>query len=50
MAELTRAAYSEKDEQIKNLRAFQKKHEKETPAALAKLKKRPGREIIFLAR
>lgn len=36
--ELTRATYEEKRQQIDNLRAFHKRHEKEAPAALARLK------------
>jgi len=36
---LVRAAYSDKDEQIRNLRDFQKRHAGEAPAALEALKK-----------
>ena len=37
-SEITRATYAEKNEQITNLRDFQKIHSKESPAALEKLK------------
>ncbi len=47
-SELTRASYTEKQEQIDNLKAFHKKHEKESPAALAELKKaaKEGKNIF----
>ncbi|MCB0418584.1 MAG: methylmalonyl-CoA mutase family protein [Bdellovibrionales bacterium] len=46
--QLTRASYAEKNEQIENLRLFQKKHAAEAPAALEELKAaaRAGKNIF----
>jgi methylmalonyl-CoA mutase len=46
--EITRATPEEKEAQLRNLRAFQKEHEREAPAALARLRQAAldGRNIF----